>query len=474
MSIPSNKAILKNKLKVEQSGRLLKPEVVVIDGCAIMWVITWPSAGTVRDYCNAFCSYILKRLDKSDVYLIFDRYNEDSIKKDTRQSRAKSGSRTYKLNMSSPLPSQSVILSVTKNKIQIIECIIQTLIEIAVERSHKNKLVVTGPSPIPTLIQNGQEEPHEDLRSTQEEADVIIIHQLLYLIQAGVDNIIILCDDTDVFVLLLHHYHKYNLNSTVMMEATSGGRSQISIKATVEKHTSIVSNILAAHTLSGSDTTSQLHRIGKATVVNVLRQGYQITGLGDIDADLSEVIQQSTAFMSRCYGIVSKESDTMSDIRYAVWQKKCSASKVVGAPQLKTLPPTAAAFRYHVYRCHLQAARWKCADEANPPLMDPTDYGWEFDPTHTFLVPVTTSRGVSCAPDYILQLIKCSCAIEGNTCGTANCSCVKGSLACTLFCRCKSSVECLNKFTKMMKDRSEVEETNEEVEAVLRHILNDS
>ena len=140
LSIPSNKAILKDKLKVKQSCRLLKPEVVVIDGCAIIWVITWPSSGTVRDYCNAFCSYILKRLDLSDIYLIFERYNEDTIKKGTRQSRAKSGSRIRKLNMTSPLLSQSVILSVTKNKIQIIKYIIQTLIDTVTEQSHKNKL----------------------------------------------------------------------------------------------------------------------------------------------------------------------------------------------------------------------------------------------------------------------------------------------------------------------------------------------
>ena len=247
-----------------------------------------------------------------------------------------------------------------------------------------------------------------------------------------------------------------------MMEATSGERSQICIRATVEKHISIVSNILAANALSGSDTTSQLYRIGKATVLNILRQGHQITGLGDIDANLSEVIQQATTFISHCNGIVSKESDTMTDIRYAVWQKKCSASKVTRASQFRTLPPTAAAFRYHVYRYHLQVARWKCADRANPSVLDPNDYRWEFDPTQTFLVPVTTPKGVSCAPDYILHLIKCSCAVEGNKCGTSNCSCMKESLPCTSFCRCKSSVECQNTFTKIMKDRNDVRETNEE------------
>ena len=101
------------------------------------------------------------------------------------------------------------------------------------------------------------------------------------------------CNNTDVFVLLLHHYQKYNLNCTVRMEATYGERNQVKIKATIEKHTSIVLNILAARSLSLSDTKSQLHRIGKTTVLNVLKQCYHITELSNTSAEFSEVLQQA-------------------------------------------------------------------------------------------------------------------------------------------------------------------------------------
>ena len=44
-----------------------------LDGCAVLWVVPWPTSGTVQEYLDRFCSYIHGRLKKTDVYLVFDR-----------------------------------------------------------------------------------------------------------------------------------------------------------------------------------------------------------------------------------------------------------------------------------------------------------------------------------------------------------------------------------------------------------------
>ena len=44
-----------------------------LDGCALLWVVPWPTSGTVQDYLDRFRSYIHRRLKKTDVYLVFDR-----------------------------------------------------------------------------------------------------------------------------------------------------------------------------------------------------------------------------------------------------------------------------------------------------------------------------------------------------------------------------------------------------------------
>ncbi len=80
----TTKANLKNSLSIEVSGRNLKYDTALLDGCAVMWVIPWPTNGTVQDYLNNFRRNIMSYLKDSEVYLVFDRYNESSIKESTR------------------------------------------------------------------------------------------------------------------------------------------------------------------------------------------------------------------------------------------------------------------------------------------------------------------------------------------------------------------------------------------------------
>ena len=74
---PTSKADLKNALKVEASLRNIIPEATLIDGCAMMYrILHWPKAGKVSDLFVTVTSDITNILRQSDVYLVFDRYND--------------------------------------------------------------------------------------------------------------------------------------------------------------------------------------------------------------------------------------------------------------------------------------------------------------------------------------------------------------------------------------------------------------
>lgn len=123
------KAQLKKQLQVEMSSRNVSPKVDcrVLDGSAVLWVIHWPANGTVCDFVVNFKQYIQHKLTSSDVYLVFDRYQDFSTKSTTRCNRTTEASRVHRLALDTPLPQQKVVLTVSENKSQLMEIICEEL-----------------------------------------------------------------------------------------------------------------------------------------------------------------------------------------------------------------------------------------------------------------------------------------------------------------------------------------------------------
>ena len=94
--------------------------------------------------------------------------------------------------------------------------------------------------------------------------------------------------------------------------------------------------------------------------------------MGNAGASFVEVLAESTDFIGMCYGISNGEN--MSEKRYLMWLKK-SRGKLGRAPKLCNLPPTTEAFKLHVMRAHYQCILWKSALAADPPNLDPCQYG---------------------------------------------------------------------------------------------------
>ena len=92
-------------------------------------------------------------------------------------------------------------------------------------------MVVTGKDPCPIKVQNEERRTRYDLETHQEEADIIIVQQFLNCVGEA-QSISVISDDTDVFVLLLHHYQMAGLEVPLTMESPSKERAILDIKLT--------------------------------------------------------------------------------------------------------------------------------------------------------------------------------------------------------------------------------------------------
>ena len=91
--------------------------------------------------------------------------------------------------------------------------------------------------------------------------------------QEGVECIKVICDDTDVFILLMHFCNQQNVDCSIIMEATSSERVSVDIQASIKKSRDILPHVLVAHGLTSYDTVAKLHGIEKSTVIKKLKEG---------------------------------------------------------------------------------------------------------------------------------------------------------------------------------------------------------
>ena len=164
----------------------------------MFWCVPWPALpATVSNYVTAFTAMVRRKLTESKtLHVVFDRYYTGSIKGATRSKR-RGCVRRHLLSLTTPLPKQQVILNSSHNKSQLIELLVASLMKIEVSDMHQ--LIVTGPEPAPIEVGKGK----WCCDITHEEADVSMVYIVIREATAAPhSHIRVICDDTDVLVLL--------------------------------------------------------------------------------------------------------------------------------------------------------------------------------------------------------------------------------------------------------------------------------
>ena len=95
MRLATSKSTLKDTFKVEVTGRYApKATSVIVDGSATLWVVHWPTQGTVQYLVGNVVYYVMGKMKYAAVYYIFDRYEDYIIKGFTRTARGERSKQT--------------------------------------------------------------------------------------------------------------------------------------------------------------------------------------------------------------------------------------------------------------------------------------------------------------------------------------------------------------------------------------------
>jgi hypothetical protein len=242
----------------------------------------------------------------------------------------------------------------------------------------------------------------------------------------------IMADDTDILVLILHHFKNEMRDIYFYSAATrrsKEGPKIFSIR-TLTSHldSKILKNILFVHAWSGCDTTSATFGQGKNSIIKRFSSSNAVQDLSSVfyskDASHIEISQAGIAIFSYLYsGLMG---DDLAKLRYNQYMNIVSRSKSKLRPEV--LPPTKTAAEFHSYRVHLQIVEWDTFLQSD---LLPTEWGWKLSSGQ--LQPITTAKAP--APPDVINMIRCNCKSSSkNPCSTNRCSCKKNGIWCIAAC----------------------------------------
>ena len=414
-----DKSILAKRLGVTDPNPS-EPNVVLVDGNQLLYHIVWPVSGKIGDVVENIKTRLGHLYNRAEVFVIFDQYEKVSAKDHERQRRAGEGSVEYNIELNTVLPGREAIMKNSANKQKL--C----------------KLLCTF-----DLGQNVHMVSRFDALAKHDEADITLVSYVLEAAKGGAKCIRVLCDDTDVFVLLVYWTWYSKIAAKIQMEKWD--KTVWDINATVNTLDDKCRFLLAVHALSGCDTVSFPCGKGKVSAINVLLKN-DLSGmekLGERETTQGELVEIAKMFFFLLYA--QRDATTMKEARYNFFKKRKKP------PCLKYLPPTDQNLLLHVLRAHLQVMLWKSADKARPPdiTSDITKYGWEIT-NNGSVMPVTSTQPV--APPKLLEVVSCSCKAEGSACSKNQCNCKGDSISCTEYCNCEGGDTCHNPFTNREND----------------------
>ena len=275
-----------------------------------------------------------------------------------------------------------------------------------------------------------------------DDADVLIA--MTAVNEANSATTIVIGEDTDVLVLLCYHAggSAYNIYYTSDVKSGVKKKKIWDINRTRQTLGLAVSELLPViHAFSGCDTTSHIYGVGKGVLLkkaisdSLFRDEMSIF-LQDVSHNLVENAGQNI-FVNLFNGDIDQH---LNSIKFQKFIYKVNTSST--CVQVRSLPPTEAAARFHSFRVYLQVQTWIGEGK------HPTEWGWcnvngKLNPIKTLL---------PAAPERLLKIIRCNCKLN---CDSKRCTCRKHGLSCSAGCGECRGIGCSN--SRLTQEDAEID-----------------
>ena len=408
-------------------------KVCIVDAMAVVQAIKkGPSMVYCSDFAAAFVRWIKKMISEyNEGRIIFDRYEENSLKAQTRSKRC-AGIDPVKFDIKDSTNIKLVPLKTLLSHIETKSKLTEYLGKAALRDfadSNKNVVVVYGDC----TYCNKENVVHPDIiEHSHEEADTLIpMHVLDASETDGENRVIDVCSpDTDVFIYLMDLLSTYDISARVRFITGKGkAKRTIDVQARCQAvGTEKSKGLIGLHAFSGADWGGKFSSISKKRWISYYLtldtdsdaiHIFQNFGENDFELELATTILE--AFVCAVYATNSK-CQTLAELRWELFRTKNLESE--------KLPPTLGALKPHIQRANAISTICKGYREPRPQLPSLTANWWETNSDGT-ISPKKCLQPP--APEAVIELVKCGCRGE---CSTARCSCNKNNLPCTPLCKC--------------------------------------
>ena len=223
-------------------------------------------------------------------------------------------------------------------------------------------------------------------------------------------SVTLIGEDTDILVLaLLHHNiieHKHPMFLTCEAKANMVSAPDVWNIGETKKviGEELCEALPLLHVISGCDTTSRIHSVGKPAVIQKFHSNKDFRRLAKTFAcrskpqcDVMAAGEKLTLFLM---GATKKEM-SMDDKRLANYYKKIAGKNAI---KPEGLGPTSDATAQHSLRVYYQVQVWKGNNELNA-----EEWGWR-KTTRGILIPVAAMKPP--ALQELLKIIRCACLTD--------------------------------------------------------------
>ena len=292
--------------------------------------------------------------DIPTIHAVFDRYLENSLKSQTREKRGKDNSKHTTVHiqgkMTIPDWKSSLVSSSLKAELTKVYTVYLG------QHYHKyitmtqHKYVIGGLGEKALKVSSDVVHVMEQLRSNHEEADTRMVLHVAYKARQGAKRIIVSRPDTDLFILLVYHFHQLDMSEVFLKTGTKSIHADLTRfisghkvvnKLTVEQ----INNLLCVYGFTGCDTCIAPYGKEKKKTFNIMKnKSEELQGLAHVGTDNQLLLTAWLACMS-FVGLLYGSSRCLS-------LNKLRVNKVLEIKKAKPrkLSPTDDSFILHVLR----------------------------------------------------------------------------------------------------------------------------